>query len=1074
MQLRSLAITTANMGLIKSAIDSVVSRGLHSIAGVNPIIKTIVGIFLTLSLLTNSWAAYAVTDDSSIFHFDIPPLEAGDALTAFGQQADITVLYKYNVVKEYRTNQLKGGYELSEALSLLLKNTDLEANFDPAGHLIITKTQRENIVNRQKFLAAAAAFLFSTSTIPGQVSAQTNDEPASTVLEELVVTGSLIRKKTGYEGSSPLTIVNRDLFERQGVADLVDLAGTLTVNAGSIVSQETGNLIGTSQFNIRNLGSGSTLTLINGRRGGISAVADPNGALFFDNKQLPLAMIERIDVQTDGASATYGSDAVGGVVNIITRKGFEGFEFSTRFQDSANDAYSINMASGFKTDKGLFNLYATYYGQTRTHRTDFDWLVERIHGNGDLTQSRLISSTGSPGTYRPVDAPNGTAGPINTLGGNQYIDADCEAALGVIRGGLCRYNFADQVAVLPEESRIQVFSEMEWDFSEKTKFIGEFSFSNNEITRSQGPNGFSNGLVSNGNTYIPADHPFNFWIEDASDPTGETLTYIDPSLWDNSIHQAVDLACRCRPQGAEANGSGDSAPFNKLINIDYARTMFGIEHELNNSWSLSANYMYANATRTLEEENNWNSITLNQSVLDGTFNPFGTSRAFPDLVSPKDGTSLAGNSDDIILYIMNIEKSRQESTQQVFEILATGDLFEMGGQTVAAAFGAQYRKDERETNPDPLSSRGLGNSSSLGANPSSDEQDITAIFTEVFFPISDNLELTAALRHEDYGSTVGTTTDPKLAMRWDVSDVIGLRASWGTAFQGPAIPQVGRSTASAFIDDPAAFNAVTGKTECLPAGQVGGNNNVTVITQGSDSLRPQSSENFNLGLIFNLTDDLRVSLDYWDFDYTDLISQDEGAQAIVNNDCADGVINDSRIVRDGGGQLREITSEFINTGSVKTNGIDVALDYAYGAFDAGMKLTYINEFEVNNDDGTSFDGVGSRNFTNQFGSLPQLRATANVGWSAENQSANLVLRYIDSYENDQNNNLEIESYTSIDVNYSYDLHLNFEDPLTLKVGARNLFDQDPPSLGLGQRPAYDDRVHDVRGRAMYFEASKAF
>ncbi|TQV78741.1 hypothetical protein FKG94_12005 [Exilibacterium tricleocarpae] len=915
----------------------------------------------------------------------------------------------------------------------------------------------------------AAVLLLLWGALPGQ-SAAAND-----VIEEVTVTGSHIRKKTGYEGSSPLTVVDKEAFKAQGVADLVDLAAGLTVNAGSIVSQETGGLIGTSQFNIRNLGAGSTLTLINGRRGGISTVPDAGGNLFFDNKQLPLAMIERVDVQTDGASTTYGSDAVGGVVNIITRKGFEGFELSARYQDASNEAYSVNLATGVRTDTAIFNLYATFYGQTRNHRTDFDWLVERIHGDGDLTRSRLISGQGSPGTYRPaVTDTNG----VITAFGNPHIDADCEAAGGVIRGENCRYNFADQVAILPEEQRLQVFAEAEYDFSETTTLFTEISYSGNDIERTQGPNSYRNGLVEGGSLFIPAEHPFNFWVADPADPGGASLIYIDPANWDNAIHQAVDLSCNCRPQGLEANGRGDDAPFNRNIDLDYYRLVLGGERELSETWILTANYIYAESRRKYREENNWNSITLNASLLDGTFNPFGTSRVSPDLVSPKDGVSTAGNSRETLLLVMHKERARIDTKQQVLDIVASGDLFEINSGAVAAAVGAQYRLDERETSPDPFLVSGLGNSPEGSAAPSTADQDVVAVFGEVSAPVTDDLQVSIALRYEDYGDVAGSTLDPKLALRWEVNDSVAARASWGTAFQGPSIPQTGRTSATTFIDDAAVVNPVTGVLEC---GDGGDGSIVVVQTEGSDSLKPQSSENFNLGLIFSPTDDLRLSVDYWRFEYEDLITQDEGAQAIVDNDCADnGIPDDPRIQRLGSGQLRVITSEFINTGSVETDGVDLATHYdfpsvALGLFSAGLNLTYVNKFAVVNDDGSTFDGVGSRNFTNQFGSLPQWRAMANMGWNLDRHSANLVVRYIDSYENDQSDDFEVDSFTSVDLNYAYELPWDDDGELLIfKLGARNLFDVDPPSLGDGVRPAYDDRVHDVRGRILYAETTWTF
>lgn len=918
-------------------------------------------------------------------------------------------------------------------------------------------------VSKMVVIPAIVALVSSTGLAFAQGTSSSDGE----VIEEVVVTGSHVRQKTGYEGSSPVSIIGADDIAAAGAQDLVDVASLLTVNSGTIVSQETGNLVGTSQFNIRGLGVGSTLTLINGRRGGLSTVADSSGVLFFDSKQLPLAMISRIDVQTDGASATYGSDAIGGVVNIITRKGFEGLELSARFQDASNESYAFNIASGLRTDNGIFNLYATAYSQTRNHRTDLDWLVERIHGDGDLTQSRLLSSLGSPGTYRraivtgtpTIDPSTATI----TETGGRFADPDCEAAFGVLTDGRCRYNFADQAAVIPEENRFQVFGEMEMDLTDNFTMFAELSFSNNEIQRSQGPQSYRNGLVDGGDIFIPADHPFNFWIDDPADP-GNNLIYIDPSAWDNAIHTAVALVCECRPQGFEANGRGDGAPWNRDIDLAYHRGVLGFDWALGDRWNLSANYLYALSTRNFRALNNWNSITLNGALLDGMFNPFGTSRVTPDLVSPKDGVSTAGNSMDTLLFIMNEQKTYRRSLQQVVGFIASGDLFDMRNGTVGTAFGVQYRDEAFTLRPDDLTAKGLGNSPTRSAAQFG-QTDVFSVFGEVVIPATADLEVQLAVRYEDYGDVVGTTTNPKVAARWDLSDTVSLRGSFGSAFRGPSIPQTGLATSSTFIDDPFTGDSST----------------VAVRTQGSDSLVPESSDNWNLGVIFQPLDDLSIKLGYWHFDYTDLITADEGPQAIVNNDFNDdGIPNDPRILRSGAGQLRVITSEFINTGSVQTDGIDITLDYArslnaLGDMNFGLAISRVNTFDVVNANGTTFDGVGSRNFTNQFSSLPEYRANATVGWGNGPHSAALVIRHIDSYENDQSPGTEIDSWTSIDVRYNLDLDIFDNDQVTsLTIGARNLFDEDPPSLGDRQRPAYDDRVHDVRGRAAYVELRYLF
>ena len=303
-------------------------------------------------------------------------------------------------------------------------------------------------------------------------------------LEEILVTGSYIRR-TSFDGTKPVQVINQETIERIGASQPVDVLKELTVNSGSQFYNETNNRAGTAMFNVRNLGLGSTLTLLNGKRAGIAPVADDTGTDYLDINQFPITMIERIEVLTDGASALYGSQAVAGVANIITRKGFEGFEVSGSYSDSIIDQQDIGFAAGAQFDRGGFNTYASWYQQGDAYRSDFPWLNERL--NPSPRESRFLSSTGSPGTYRGATL-NG-AGNAVPLGGNRVPDPDCEAAGGVLRSpsdSRCRYLFVDQVSIISAEERVQVFNEFEWEFSDRLRYYAEASYSNNTIERASG------------------------------------------------------------------------------------------------------------------------------------------------------------------------------------------------------------------------------------------------------------------------------------------------------------------------------------------------------------------------------------------------------------------------------------------------------------------------------------------------------------------------------------------------------------------------------------------------------------
>ena len=359
-------------------------------------------------------------------------------------------------------------------------------------------------------------------------------------IEEIVVTGSHIRRDE-YSGRAPIQVVDQEQFDLIGAVQPIEMVKELTVNSGSQYYNETNNGQGVSQFNIRNLGLGSTLTLVNGRRAGISSVADATGTDFVDINQFPLAMISRIEVLTNGASATYGSQAVAGVANIITRKGFEGFELSGGYATSEIDTYHLNLAAGSQFDKGGFNVYATYYDQGKQGRSEFDWLDDRLNGNGDSTRSRFLSGTGSPGSVeRATLGANGEATSVRInnpaydptcdptivgvtcasefLGAIRQPDPDCIAAGGVIgdpadtglNPNTCRYNFADQVSVIAAEQRTQVFTEFDWEFNDTVKYYAEASYSSNLIKRSTGGQLLATGRATTGGVDSSAESSVQF------------------------------------------------------------------------------------------------------------------------------------------------------------------------------------------------------------------------------------------------------------------------------------------------------------------------------------------------------------------------------------------------------------------------------------------------------------------------------------------------------------------------------------------------------------------------------------
>ena len=283
-------------------------------------------------------------------------------------------------------------------------------------------------------------------------------------------------------------------------------------------------------------------------------------------------------------------------------------------------------------------------------------------------------------------------------------------------------------------------------------------------------------------------------------------------------------------------------------------------------------------------------------------------------------------------------------------------------------------------------------------------------------------------------------------------------------------------------------------------------NNITTVVQGAPDLTPQSAENLNFGVVFQ-TERFRASVDYFQFDYEDLIAPEAGAQAIIDAQCPNNdsspIIQDIRVIRDATGQVRTVTSQFTNIGLVETSGIDITADYSLdfgnSSFILDISATLLDSFDVDTDgDGaTDFDGAGSRNQSNNFNTLPEVRANGGLTWFAGNHTARIGVSHIGTYKNDQGNNTEINSWTPWDVLYAYTFNgLIGEGDTTLSIGVNNVFDSDPPALyrgdangvrddrfnddgtynrGWTDRPGYDDRAgHDLRGQVVYMRFKHLF
>lgn len=913
------------------------------------------------------------------------------------------------------------------------------------------------------------------------------------IVEEIVVIGSLIKRRTVYDGRAPVQTLDAELFESTGAAQAVDVLKNLTANTGSTLATEQNYLQGTSQFSLRGLGLSSTLTLINGRRAGMAPVSNDVGHSFFDINTLPLAMIERIEILRDGASTTYGSQAVAGVANVVTRTGFEGVELTAGYRDSSNRAYDLGFASGFAIPRGHVNVYGAHYRQDENFRTDFDWLVSRAvdpDGDGDIVDGSFDSGRGSPGSLRRAVAnADGSFSPfqVNGLDTPRFPDADCRAGGGYPSGPLCRLDFSDQRTSIAAERRTQVFAEAEFDATERLSLFAEVGYSDNAVTDRVGNMVLFNGNVERTNEFfVPANHPFNFW----TDPDGDgVLTYVPPDEWRPGVHEAVDLGYFGRPLGAEANRDNAGHERREYENL---RALVGVMGRLSDTWTGTAHFTRAQSKLGVAADRHWVAAEFARVLLEGLWNPFGTRLTTPDLVTPKNAADdglpadlldrRAANDAATLALFSGTRVESAETVQRVAEVVFSGDLPRLRGHGMALALGAQHRALRYGLTPDPLNAVG-GGPRAIREFPARAEQEVWAMFAEHLVTFGNIGELQLAVRHENY-DRAGATTDPKVAAQAFVTDWLSLRGSWGTSFQAPSVFQTAGNRAVRTLSDPFRFDG-QGRAQCTidAAGVIvdrGDNFAMSAVLRGG-TLRPQSARVANFGLLLQPAAHVGISLDYWTTHYRDVIAQRRSFQAILDDDCRDdGRPNDPRVRRDSSGQLSGVTTDYENVARVRTEGVDLNayydIDAPFGELRLSADATLLTEFAVAAAGGGLEDKLGSRNDTNGFGPTPERRLNLALAWARDRHGARLTLRYIDSYRNDEVASLpEIDAWKTVDLSYAYRFPDLLGGEATVSVGANNATDEDPLPLPSGRdgaqrynlRPGFDGFVHDIRGRELY-------
>lgn len=879
-------------------------------------------------------------------------------------------------------------------------------------------------------------FLFAPQFAIAQEQAADEQE-----VELILVTGSFVRRSENFESPSPLAVVDSVAIDAIGAKNIGDITQTLTINTGAENTPDafTQNATaGTSNINLRGLGVASTLVLLNNKRQVVTAQPNNAGVNFVDTSSLvPMIAINRMEVVKDGASALYGSDAVAGVVNFITKRNYQGAQISLDYQDGAhgdNKEYVVQGLWGAADDEGSVMAAISYTNRSPMFTSD-----RRLSRPQDDT-----SSLGNPGSF--------------FLGATPFIDpTGCEefggfprllAPSGTVPGleiGFCGFDFGNTYSFVPDESRVNAYFKGTRQLTDEIEWITEVSYARNRAERGGSPTFPILTFPT-----VPADHPSN--------PFGAPVSFFGRAVGNMANGESFP--------GDPANTESDTMRFMTMLTGETDTGFWEL------SYTAARNDFYFAVNDTLAQEFQNALRGLGGAGCDpvtGTpgvgaceyYNPFATS--FGPIP----------NSQNVIDSFTAREEIDSKSNLEVVEAFMSMELFDMDAGAAGLAFGAQYRYQDLTQDYDALANQDrfsfvIGNPDIYG------EQDVIALFAELALPFSEDFDMQLALRYEDYGGTTGDTIDPKLAFSWRATEDFSLRASISTSFRAPSIFQRdGGGTSLNQMVDP-----LTGSAAFAAA-----------RASGNEDLVPEESTAYNLGFSFEPVDDWSIELDYWNFDFTDLIIQ-ESFQAILNAEPQ----NPDRVVRAGdplNGPLLQVNVTYVNASSLETSGLDLVSSYEIdtdvGTFTPSISATYILAYDLEDPQAGSVDGVGVRNFNNIGTSTPELRYNIGLNWQHENHSANLFVRYIDSYSDDQNcadgtafsptctaGFQGVDSHVTFDAQYNINLGGVFETETdyVLTIGGTNLTDEDPPQVFTNA--GFDSKVHDPRGRQIYARLAVQF
>jgi iron complex outermembrane receptor protein len=981
------------------------------------------------------------------------------------------------------------------------------------------------------------ALVLSVFAVPDRL-AVAQDAAADEALEEVVVTGSRIRRDPLNEATAIMDIGVEKLNET-GFTNLGDALQNLPITGSAPNSQfnvpgnsgfpQDGAGIGAGgvQLSLRNLEAKRTLVLVDGKRwiAGASASGVPSTV---DLNTLPSNVIKRIEILQDGASAIYGSDAIGGVVNVITNSDYDGFKIDAQtgeyLSEGDGSSTEVSLLWGGGNDTTHFVMSAAFYDEQGVETADrpvsaFPSPFGTSCADGGCSsftpQARLVFGPNLPlpDGFLDITLNDGVLndGGANIPTCNPGIIGDCESKDWHAFSSADRFNFngpGRNFLRTPNE-RLNFYAAVTHELSDNINLVTRASYTNRSSKTKAAPEplclGNDCGNRINDNFEIHGDNIFNPFRDALGN--GITLSVANGNL---------EFFGR-RP--LESGGRR----FFQDVNTWFVS--LGLEGEFDAGdrsmyWDLTSSF---GDNRGFQEKFGAHNAAKLQVAMGDPVVCSATPNCVPFNFFGGQGPNGEGSiTEDMLDFVGYVQRDFSEQTLQDFAFNITGGLASLPGGELGFAAGVEYREHDGSFRPDPIAAS--GETAGIPSGATAGSFNVMEYYAELNIPLisgaalAEYLEVNVAARSSDY-STSGSESTYKAGILWRPTDGLSLRGSFSTGFRAPGIGELfgGAAREDFTFLDPCAdvlgtileadggrmdttgpqpqniidncANPAINTTGTLVGGIGPGlaqrNPQLSARSQGNSTLTAETSDAWSAGIVWSpsfaqgagWSEGLTASIDFYD------VEIDDAVQGVNPGDVIDACAETldpffcDAVPRSTSGSIGVVENQLQNIGAIEASGFDLAInwvgpDSGIGQFGINLNATYLDEYieRTANPDGslTVNDQTGTHNDQTFQRAWPEWRAATSVDWNLNRWSANIAFRWTDSMILDSGSELDSALFTDLQVRYNPSFA---DEAVTIALGFNNLFDEDPSTCDACGVIGMSNVVHDLPGTVGYLRVT---